>query len=407
MAFNPLTEKGTPIDKQVRSLSELNPQPYDKNKVHPFTRTRIILMNGIEVEGAIFSHQFHRHCNDSELKQKLATSRRLEQQQQKAINWMPPPDESPLEVTIGYEQVAVELTSQLAKHEKDPNVKAALDFALLEDFDHLYRYANLLDSEQGMQAEKIVGGLTEIMPGRPTMLEHCHPMDTVQQHYDKMKADPMTKLHVLTITAAEQQTMNYYMNIGGIHKTPLGKGLYAEIAQIEEQHVTHYGSLGDPNETWFERWLFHEYNECWLYFCLAQEETDKRVKGLWERHLLDEIEHLKVAADAFKHYERRDPMELLPASLPAHTIFESNKEYVREILRSQVDLRTHQTKYVPVDKLPKDDRYFKYQSMINADGTPSQDVIKMHIEQKQTDYRLQTEGDHPIERLRSRQRPAA
>ena len=33
----------------------------------------------------------------------------------------------------------------LAMREPDKRVKAALDFALLEDFDHLYRYADLLD----------------------------------------------------------------------------------------------------------------------------------------------------------------------------------------------------------------------------------------------------------------------
>ncbi|MFQ7034792.1 MAG: hypothetical protein ACLRTQ_03465 [Candidatus Borkfalkia sp.] len=39
----------------------------------------------------------------------------------------------------------------------------------MEDFDHLYRYANLLEMEQGVQAERLVGRYTEIMPGRPTM----------------------------------------------------------------------------------------------------------------------------------------------------------------------------------------------------------------------------------------------
>ena len=45
---------------------------------------------------------------------------------------------------------------------------------------------------------------------------------------------------MLTIVAGEQQTMNFYMNIGNTYETELGRALYAEIGQIEEQHVSHY-----------------------------------------------------------------------------------------------------------------------------------------------------------------------
>ena len=85
MAFNPLIEKGIPLDRQLRNWSELNVQPYDKESVEPYTRTRVIAMNGIEVESIIFSHQFARHCDNPEIKQMLAMTRRVEQQQQKAI----------------------------------------------------------------------------------------------------------------------------------------------------------------------------------------------------------------------------------------------------------------------------------------------------------------------------------
>lgn len=84
-----------------------------------------------------------------------------------------------LEVTIGYEQVAVDLTAILARTEPDKYVKAALDLALLEDFDHLYRYANLIDLVQGKRAEEITGSFTEITVGRPTVAEHHHPKDEI------------------------------------------------------------------------------------------------------------------------------------------------------------------------------------------------------------------------------------
>ena len=194
MAFNPLAEKGIPLDKQLRNWSELNVQPYDKNAVDPYTRCRVIALNGIEVESVIFSHQFARHTDNPDIKRMLAMTRRIEQQQQKVVNWLTPGDETTLEVTIGYEQVAVDLTSYLARSEPDPYMKQTLEFALLEDFDHLYRYANLLDLLEGKKAHEITKSLTEIMPGRPTVDEHRHPFDELRAHYEKHTVDPAIPL---------------------------------------------------------------------------------------------------------------------------------------------------------------------------------------------------------------------
>lgn len=93
MAFNPLRERGIPIEQQFRNWSELNVKPYDKNAVHPFSRCRGIVMNGIEVEAVMFSHNMARHTVDPKLKQQLALVRRAEAQQQRAINWLIPGNE--------------------------------------------------------------------------------------------------------------------------------------------------------------------------------------------------------------------------------------------------------------------------------------------------------------------------
>src|SRR3546814_3582808 len=84
-------------------------------------------MNGIEVESIMFSHQFARHTDNLEIKRSLALTRRVDAQQQKAVNGLNPGDQTPLETTIGYEQVAVDLTAWLARHEPDPMLKQALD----------------------------------------------------------------------------------------------------------------------------------------------------------------------------------------------------------------------------------------------------------------------------------------
>jgi len=402
MSFNPLEQRGIPLARQLRSWSELNVAPYSSENVHPYTRCRVIAMNGIEVEAIINSHQMARHHSDVGLKQKLAMVRRVEQQQQKAINWLIPGEESTIAVTIGYEQVAVDLTSWLARHEPDPYLKKVYDFALLEDFDHLYRYANLMDlMGERRKAEDIAGGLTEILPGRPTIFQHRDPRDDLRRPMTLAAADAQSVMNALTIVAAEQQTMNFYMNVGNRPENPLARALYLEIAEIEEQHVSHYESILDPRMSWLTSWVLHEYNECWLYWSWLETESDPRIKAIWELHLNMEIEHLRVACEMLREIEGRDAAEFLPANgIAAPLTFEQNKQYVREVLARTCDWTAYDAQFFPVEELPKGHRYFAYQHAVNRGGSPTEDVIDTHRASLGGEYRLNTGEPHPVPELR-------
>lgn len=399
MSFNPFQEQGIPIEQQFRSWSDLNVKPYAREDVHPYSRCRGIVMNGIETEAILFSHQMARHTLDQSLKRQLALVRRAESQQQKAVNWLIPGDESTLEVTLGYEQVAVDLTAWVARNEPDPYLRQVYEFGLLEDFDHLYRYANLLHLTDGKAAERITGPYTEIMPGRPTIFEHRHPHDEIRRPMTIEAADPQSALNALTIMASEQQTMNWYNNIGNRFQEPLARGLYLEIAEIEEQHVSHYESIMDPSTTWFAQLVLHEYNECWLYYSFMQDESDPRVRALYELHLAMEVEHLRIAAELLQTYDKRDATELLPATFPATVTFEPNKEYVRGLLAAQTDLTADGENFVDVSRLPPDHRFFRYQQIVNRGGAPSEQVIA-EAQAGAGEYRLATEGPHPHPALR-------
>lgn len=401
MKFSPFKEKGTSIEKQIQAWSEVIPQPYDKENIDPYSKARIILMNGIEVEAAMFLHQFHRNCNNNDLRRQLAQSRFIEQLHQKKMNWQSPPDESILETTIGYEQLAVDLTAWLAQNEPDKNVKASLDFALLEDFDHLYRYANLLAMDEGIKAEKLVGKYTEIMPGRPTIAHHRHPKDNVKTHTDFKKANIQTKLNTQIIVAGEQQTMNFYNNVGPIYKNSLGRDLYLEIAMVEEEHVTQYGSLLDPNASWLENMLLHEYTECYLYYSFYQTETDNKLKLLWEEQLNQELTHLQTAAKLLEKYEKKSYLEVVEEEFPSILELKPNVEYVREVLKNTVSFTNNEEGYIDVNELSKDSRFISHQKIINNEYVPSHEVIQEHIKHEDKDYRFEVEK-HPIKELQNR-----
>lgn len=402
--FNPFEEKPMLLGDAIMDWKTIYPKPYSKENVDPYTKIRIILMNGIEVEAAMFSHQFHRHCNNNELRRDLAMSRRSEQLQQKRINWLAPIGETPLETTIGYEHVAVDLTAWLAQNEPNPYVKQTLDFALLEDFDHLYRYSNLLDLDKNIPSQKLVKEYVEITPGRPTIAEHRHPNDTVRGYIDFKNADIRTKLNILIITAGEQQTMNFYMNIGPTYYNDLGRQLYQEIAMIEEEHVTQYGSLIDPNATWLENLLLHEYTECYLYYSFYQDEVDPHIKSIWEMHLQQEIAHLHRAATLLAQYENKHWQQVIPGgTFPKLLQFHDTRDYVRKILGEQIELTADKENLMNVNDLPENHTFFWYQNKINHDinSVPSHMVIDQHQKMKREDYRAEVKPN-AVEALRSR-----
>lgn len=403
MGLNPFAQKAPNLEDTLVDLKTLATKPYNKNTVNPYTRLHAILLNGTEYESVWMGHQFSRHCGDNDLRRDLALIRRIEQQQQKRVAALKPANESILETTIGYEQLAVDLTATLASREKDKYVKAALDFALLEDFDHLYRYADLLEGERGIKAEKLVGKYTEIMPGRPTIAEHRHPHDDIRRHVNNKKAAPMTKLSIGIITAAEQQTMNYYMNLGAFYDTEQGRKLYAEIGMIEEQHVTHYGSLKDTNTTWLECLLMHEYTECYLYYSAYMNETDARIKMLWEELFEQELSHLHKAADLLKKYERKSWEQVIPEpKFPALLNLGPMQEYVRKVLKT-VNVTSAKEDYIDIDHVAQDANFFLYQE--NAVGktkaVPTHAVIDNYISKNGKDYRFQVK-EHPVPALRDR-----
>lgn len=404
MNFNPFEEKPEKIEKGFCEFAKMYPKSYLKTDTDPYTKTRVILMSGTEFESVWCGHTFSRNCPDNDLRRDLATIRKIEQIQQKRIGALKPIDETILETTIGYEQLAVDLTAELAKKEKDPLVKSALNFALLEDFDHLYRYANLLEMDEHKNAETLVGSYTEIMPGRPTVSEHRHPNDELTEWINSKTADPQTKLNVCIITAAEQQTMNYYMNQAPYYKNDLGRKLYSEIALIEEQHVTRYGGLKDPTCTYLENFLMHEYTECYLYYSCMQDETHEQIKKIWEQHLRQEISHLHKVAKLLKKYENKNYDEVIPnGNFPEILRLGPNKDYIREVIKETVDLTAEKEDYINSKKYSGKD-FINLQSILNKNinQTPSHAVIMQKIHKDGTDYRY-TDNDHPIKELNNQQ----
>jgi hypothetical protein len=180
---------------------------------------------------------------------------------------------------------------------------------------------------------------------------------------------------------------------------PIARQLYQEIGLIEQEHVTHYVSLLDPTENWWKRLVTHEYNECWLYYSFMQQESDPRIKAVWELHLQMELAHLQQASDLLRRYDGREPEQIVGATgLPEPLTFEPNKEFLRGLLATQIDLTTLGAGYVR----EAHERFEWMQEQVHGgEKPPSEQVIDMHRQEYGDEYRIETEGPHPVESLRA------
>jgi len=374
MAINLLQDRGMPLERQRLTWKDMAGKPISKLDDDAFTRVRIILMNGVELD-SLRTKQVAIRAN-REARVALAQLMRAEQHQATSVNWLIGADHSPIETTIGYEQTAIEVTASVAKLEEDEYLAQGYRYALLEDFDHLYRYSALLDRLEGKDANNITQGYTDIVPARATFFHHRAPEHDLLEPYGP-DATLATKLHALTLTGGEYQTHDYYMNIGPVFADALARQLYAEIASVESQHITHYGSMINPEESPLEKLLICEANEVWNYAACLEQETNPRVKALWEKFLDYELGHLQVVLRLFKDIERRDPAELLgDGNLPPFIRFESQREFVRQVVETETQLRKRETQFV--DEAEEGESSLEYRDAVNADGSPSTTISKTY-----------------------------
>ena len=205
-------------------------------------------------------------------------------------------------------------------------------------------------------------------------MEHRFPVDDLRKPYDRASAKTITKLCALTIRAAEHQAHDYYMTIGPKFSDPLARQVYAEIASLEEQHVTQYESIIDAGESWLEKWLLHEANEVYNYWSSVESEKNPRIRLIWERFLDYELGHFQLVRRLFEDTEHRDAEEIVSRKLPEPIRYESQREFVREVLGKEVDLRAVETQFVSKHRLAPGNPSEEYARQLNSEGSPTEMV---------------------------------
>jgi hypothetical protein len=79
--------------------------------------------------------------------------------------------------------------------------------------------------------------------------------------------------------------------------------------------------------------------------------------------------------ELFKKLENRDPAEVLPQTLPEPIDYQSHRQFVRETLTNEVDLRASGTQFINKDDEPdRSPLSIEYREQMNSEGSPSEIV---------------------------------
>lgn len=331
MTLDLLNEKGVPIERQSFDRRELLEAPYSKLDDDAFTRVRTLFLGALEAGSARFQEACGRM--NAELQRELAAVRRIEHQQRAVLANLCPADQGPPETAIGFAQTAIETTAALAIAEPDVDLQDVYRSALLENLDQLYRTAALYDRLEGKDPNTLIQSYTDILPGRPAVRAH-HP-----RPYDRAEAYPVSKLHALIAASLAAAKRDFALSIVPTFGDPLARRLFAETASIDEEHAITYASLSDPGETWLEKWLLHEACEVYGYDSAAQSEDNPRLRALFEKFTDFELGQFHRVKALFEEVEHRDVSEVIARLPPEPLRFESHRTYVRQLLRSESDLR--------------------------------------------------------------------
>ena len=243
----------------------------------------------------------------------------VEQQQQTTINWLHPPPERARD-HYRY-ALAIDLTA-ISPAPSRP-VAARRSTSVLEDFDTCIakRAAGLFWA----RTEHHRPGKTEIFRvGQPPAPQR--PRGPLLRHLEE-RALPLSRLHTLTLLCGEHRP-TILQEHGPEYGNRRARELYAEIGEVEEEHVTFYESLLDPTETLLQRQVQHQLMEVYNYQHCYAHETDPRIRLIWDEFLHMELEHLQLWGQMLAKYEGIEPEALFGDQLTVEFRFQENKDYI-------------------------------------------------------------------------------
>ena len=311
--MNPYTVVPPRISQGLKDWQSLLPEPLSGDQ--PLRTARLMLA------AAVLSDMPEASLDASaDFLRETALIRRVEWQQRLQFLSLLP-RERPCERVLLALFMLTELTAAAAQRETHPRARAAMDFLLPEACDMLYRTANLLSLEYGVSADEKLGGMAELMPGRPCIAAHRHPYDEVQPPIERAQASPQTLLSLFLLSCAARYAAR--LSAGALGESrEHARALYAELSLILTEHATQYasrlGHAGDPCEALTLR----AYSLCYVLDGLRAQEEDAALRAIYDQAFYAQCAHLHKARRLYlRAHEGQEP-PLVDQELPPPLILQ-------------------------------------------------------------------------------------
>jgi hypothetical protein len=285
--FDPLEHQGLPTDRHGRHWHELDGEP-GMGTADPATQHRINTMQALQWATVAFDRQLSQRCPDMDAHRSVGRLGALASERRHDLAARRPSSPSALEKAVDSRQAAFDLVAWVARNEPDSDRSFAYQQQAREDLEHLRSYADL-SARAGLRWAESFAEEVEEMQAPAASPPPAHTAHSVSELYD------------WAVRAAHQRAAAYAADVEPI----LG----------EQPHVAPNGASD------WERLVVHESAICYLYYCFLQQETDPKVRPLWDLHLQMELAHLQDAADLLRRYEDRDPHEVTGRGLPEPIAF--------------------------------------------------------------------------------------
>jgi hemerythrin superfamily protein len=290
--FDPLDHPGIPVDRHGRHWHEHDLEPIDARSADSYTQCRISTMQALEAAASAFDRGFAQRSSDADARRSVAAMGEAAARRLDHITALQPGGRSPLENAARRERAALDLVTWVARNEPEPQRSAAYRGQARRHLERLRSYAELGEQAGYDWADRIGGQVATLWPpsGRAAPRQPVGAPSAAPP-----AAQPMSRLHDWTVRAVHQQVAR---RSGGIVSSPRRRGAQPR-----------------SGADYWEQLFLHESAGCYLYYSFLADETDHRLKPLWELHLQMELAHLRAAGDLLRRYAGRDPQEVVGAPL--------------------------------------------------------------------------------------------
>jgi len=363
---------------------------------NPYSRLRTLLAMAMEKYAHHQSGQLLPMLSSQDERRDFSLISRLEAHQTAILTPYHFSEENDCRHGILLSMLSMELTAVLAQYLKDGPLRQALHFLLPEFLDETYRLSNLLLLLFDETAQEMLGGYSEIMPGRPLISCHRHPYDEVCLPLSS--DDPLENMAPILLSAVLAMKQEFSQQAAFHEKDALARALFLEISLMNQGQLTRLLSLLPARNPLQQMYLI-QYAESYLYDSLSQDEDLPVLRQLYLEEKENEGAHLEKILRLMKNAEEAPP---LFSTLPERLRLGPNKGYIRDVLQN-VGVTALREKYTPVGALPEGADFFRYQQRIcpHPEEIPSHLCVSRVIDKFGMDYRFEI-APHPIECLRNR-----